>query len=155
MIKAILFDFDGTVADTISALREGVNLTMEQYGYPLHTDGDILRFINNGARELIRRAMPEELRTEILTGLVVLDAEYGEFRNYLESGGYSVIAETVEDIPGLKAIIDYEKHPCEWATKIGRTGFVSALYILNNDFSIMVYMPQAIAPTEIITELED
>ena len=99
--------------------------------------------------------LPEELITEVLTGLVVLDAEYEESRNYFESGGYSVIAENIEDIPGLKAIIDFEKHPCEWATKIGRTGFVSALYILNNDFSIMVYLPQDIAPTEIITELED
>ena len=99
--------------------------------------------------------LPEELITEVLTGLVVLDAEYEESRNYFESGGYSVIAENIEDIPGLKAIIDFEKHPCEWATKIGRTGFVSALYILNNDFSNMVYLPQDIAPTEIITELED
>lgn len=99
--------------------------------------------------------LPQELVTEVLTGLVVLDAEYGESRNYLESGGYSVIAENIEDIPGLKAIIDYEKHPCEWATKIGRSGFISALYILNNDFSIIVYLPQAIAPIEIITELED
>ena len=104
---------------------------------------------------LLPSHLPEELVTEILTGLVVLDAEYGESRNYYESGGYSVIAETIEDIPSLKAIIDFEKHPCEWATKIGRTGFVSALYILNNDFSIMVYLPQDIAPTEIITELED
>ena len=104
---------------------------------------------------LLPSHLPEELRTEILTGLVVLDAEYGESRNYLESGGYSVIAETVEDIPGLKCIIDYEEHPCEWATKIGKTGFVSALYILNNDFSIMVYLPQAIAPTAISNELED
>lgn len=104
---------------------------------------------------LLPSHLPEELRTEILTGLVVLDAEYGESRNYYESGGYSAIAEKIEDIPGLKAIIDYEKHPCEWATKIGRTGFISALYILNNDFSIMVYLPQDIAPTEIITELED
>ena len=104
---------------------------------------------------LLPAHLPEELRTEILTGLVVLDAEYGESRNYYESGGYSAIAENIEDIPGLKCIIDYEKHPCEWATKIGRTGFVSALYILNNDFSIMVYLPQAIAPTAIINELED
>ena len=104
---------------------------------------------------LLPAHLPEELRTEILTGLVVLDAEYGASRNYLESGGYSVIAENIDDIPGLKAIIDYEEHPCEWATKIGRTGFVSALYILNNDFSIMVYLPQDIAPTEISTELED
>ena len=104
---------------------------------------------------LLPAHLPEQLRTEILTGLVVLDAEYGESRNYLESGGYSVIAETVEDIPGLKAIIDYEKHPCEWATKIGKTGYISCLFILNNDYSIMAYLPQAIAPTEIITELED
>ena len=116
-----------------------------------------MRYTLGTANELslLPTHLPEELRTEILTGLVVLDAEYGEPRNYLESGGYSVIAENIDDIPGLKAIIDYEKHPCEWATKIGRTGFVSALYILNNDFSIMVYLPQAIAPTAIINELED
>ena len=104
---------------------------------------------------LLPAHLPEELRTEILTGLVVLDAEYSESRNYLESGGYSVIAENIEDIPGLKAIIDYEKHPCEWATKIGRTGYISALFILNNSFSIMAYLSQAIAPTAISNELED
>ena len=48
MIKAIIFDLDGTVADTISAIREGVNLTMEQFGYPVHTDADIRRFIKIG-----------------------------------------------------------------------------------------------------------
>ena len=61
MIKAIIFDLDGTVADTISAIREGVNLTMEQLGYPTHTDTDIRRFINHGARELIRQALPESV----------------------------------------------------------------------------------------------
>lgn len=62
MIKAVLFDFDGTVANTLSALREGVNLTMDLFGYPEHTEDDILRFINHGARELIRSAMPEPLQ---------------------------------------------------------------------------------------------
>ena len=61
MIKAIIFDLDGTVADTISAIREGVNLTMEQLGYPTHTDAGIRRFINHGARELIRQALPAEV----------------------------------------------------------------------------------------------
>ena len=116
-----------------------------------------LLYILGTANELslLPAHLPEELHTEILAGLEVLDAEYSESRNYLESGGYSVIAETIKDIPGLKAIVDYEKHPCEWATKIGRTGYISALFILSNSFSIMVYLPQDIAPTEIITELED
>lgn len=60
MIKAVLFDFDGTIANTIPAIREGVNRTMRLYGYPEHTDADVLRFINHGARELIRQAMPAE-----------------------------------------------------------------------------------------------
>ena len=64
MIKAIIFDLDGTVADTISAIREGVNMTMEQFGYPTHTDADIRRFINHGARELIRQALPESVSTD-------------------------------------------------------------------------------------------
>ena len=104
---------------------------------------------------LLPSHLPQELVTEVLTGLVVLDAEYGESRNYYEYGGYSVIAETIEDIPGLKAIIDFEKHPSEWATRIGGTGYISALFIMNNSFSIMVYLPQACAPTAIISELED
>ena len=58
MIKALIFDFDGTVADTIPALCEGVNLTMRRHGYPEHTEDDIRRFINNGARKLIERSMP-------------------------------------------------------------------------------------------------
>ncbi len=63
-IKAVIFDFDGTISDTIPAIREGVNLTMQSYGYPQHTDADIRRFINNGPRLLIQRAMPEGLRED-------------------------------------------------------------------------------------------
>ena len=99
--------------------------------------------------------LPERVRTEIFQGLVVLDCEYGQDRDYLSSGGYSLIAEISEDIPKLKEIIDYGTHPCEWATRIGNTGYISALFILNNDFSIMVYMPRAIAPAAILNELED
>lgn len=104
---------------------------------------------------LLPSHLPQRLVEEILQGLTVLDCEYGEDRHYLQSGGYSVLADSIEDIPSLKAILPIDKHPCEWATRIGRTGYVSALYILNNDFSIMVYLPESIAPTEIITELED
>ncbi len=62
MLKAVIFDFDGTIADTVPALCEGINLTMRHFGYPTHTEADILRFINNGARELVRRAMPKDLQ---------------------------------------------------------------------------------------------
>ena len=102
MIRAVLFDFDGTIADTISALREGVNLTMEQYGYPTHTDVDILRFINNGARELIRRAMPEELRRdEDLVDRVLADYNQNYLSVYHHTNrAYDGVAELISRLHG-------------------------------------------------------
>ena len=85
----------------------------------------------------------------------MLDAEYGTNRNYRESGGFSLIAETREDLPALNEIINTNIHAPEWATHIGKTGFVSALYIMNDDFSIMVYLPEKIAAVPIKLELED
>lgn len=98
-------------------------------------------------------SIPKQLRTEITQGLVVLDCEYGEDRNYLESGGCSIFVEDADDLPALKEIIDYTVHPCEWATRIGKTGYSSALFIMNDDYSILVYMPIEICPHSI--ELED
>lgn len=97
---------------------------------------------------------PDAVFTELLTGAVVLDSEYGEERDYHESGGYSVVIETADDLSALREIVNIDSRPCEWATIISSSGFISALYIFNNDYSIMVFMPQAIAPQAILNELE-
>ena len=107
------------------------------------------------ALALLPPHLPNELLTEVLTGLVVLDAEYGDDRDYRESGGYSLIAENWDDLPRLNEIINTNIHAPEWATHIGKTGFVSALYIMNNDFSLMIYLPLEIAAVPIKLELED
>ena len=98
--------------------------------------------------------LPEKLVTEIFQGILILDCEHEPTRNYLEIGGYSIIAETEEDISSFKHINLHTRQP-EWATFISNTGYISALYCLNNDFSIMAYMPLTIAPTIIRKELEE
>lgn len=100
--------------------------------------------------------LPEQVMTELFQGVMILDVEYGEERDYLQSGGYSLIAETENDVVQLRQILDVDTRPCEWATRIGRdTGYLSALYLLNDDFAIMVYMPISIAPGAILNDLED
>jgi phosphoglycolate phosphatase len=97
MIRAVIFDFDGTIADTISAIREGVNMTMRQYGYPEHTYDEVQSFINNGARQLVLRAMPEDLRSdEALWDRV--------FETYEESYGQTYM-QTKEAYDGLPELI--------------------------------------------------
>ncbi len=100
MIKAIIFDLDGTVADTISAIREGVNLTMEQLGYPTHTDADIRRFINHGARELIRQSLPEDVGTDPARVDEALDVYQGMYeRTYRNTNlCYDGMAEAMTEL---------------------------------------------------------
>ena len=105
---------------------------------------------------MVVRRIPERVYTELLRGTAILDAEYGEDRNYLLTGGYSLIAETADDLCRVKAVIDYDTHICEWVTVIGKdTGYLSALFVLNDDFSIMLYLPRAIASASILNELEE
>ena len=92
---------------------------------------------------------------EVYTGLMILDETYGYDRNWEESGGYAILAETAEDAEAIKAYVDYEKHPPEWVTTISYTGITSSLFVLNNDFSVIVYMPKAILPQALLNELED
>lgn len=98
---------------------------------------------------------PDEVFTELIISTSVLDIEYGDERNYLNVGGYSIVIEDIDDLPAVKAILDYDAHPCEWATRLGKSGYLSALYIINDDFSIMLFMPIEIAPAAILIELEN
>ena len=101
--------------------------------------------------------LPHQLIGEICRGVVVLDAEYGEERDYFKEGGYSLIVETMEDLQQAKDRFEPNRHLCEWATTIGNTGFCSALYILNNEFTILLYLPLELARSinDIIDNLED
>ena len=92
---------------------------------------------------------------EVYAGLVILAEEYGPDRNWEESGGYAILVDAAEDLETLKAYVDYEKHPPEWVTTISNTGITSSLFIMNNDFSIIVYMPKEILPQPLLSELED
>lgn len=64
MIKCIIFDLDGTLADTICDIRDGLNGMLSEYGFPTVTKEQTLANINNGALELVRRSLPEQYRKD-------------------------------------------------------------------------------------------
>ncbi len=67
--KLLIFDLDGTLADSIYSIRDAVNMAMDKYGFP-HRDYEQIRCaIGNGARELIRLSVPESVRgdTELVS----------------------------------------------------------------------------------------
>ena len=62
--RTVLFDMDGTLLDTLEDLRDSVNHMLEKYGQPLCTLDQTRRYVGNGARLLLRRAMGDALSPE-------------------------------------------------------------------------------------------
>ena len=58
MSTAILFDLDGTLLDTLEDLHNATNHTLAHFGCPLRSSDEIRAFVGNGARSLIRCALP-------------------------------------------------------------------------------------------------
>ena len=56
MNNLIIFDLDGTLADTRADIANAVNLTRAHYDLPILTYEDIITFVGNGAGKLIERA---------------------------------------------------------------------------------------------------
>ena len=54
-----IFDLDGTLLDTLQDLANIVNYALRQYGLPEHSLDDVRRFVGNGVRLLMERAVPD------------------------------------------------------------------------------------------------
>ena len=75
--KAVLFDMDGTLLDTLEDLCDSTNHALRQMGYPPRGIEEIRRFIGNGAEKQIRRAVPEGTSEEkIMETLAAFRAYY-------------------------------------------------------------------------------
>jgi len=59
MIKAVLFDLDGTLADSLIDLADGVNRAIASKGFPTHPVEAFKYFVGDGIPKMIERALPE------------------------------------------------------------------------------------------------
>ena len=58
-INTIIFDLDGTLLYTIEDLTDSTNFALTKLNFPTRTLEEITRFVGNGVRLLIERAVPE------------------------------------------------------------------------------------------------
>jgi len=58
-IKAVIWDLDGTLLNTLDDLAASTNAALEQNGLPQRTTDEVRQFVGNGVHKLIERAVPE------------------------------------------------------------------------------------------------
>lgn len=78
--KAVVFDLDGTLLDTIDDLADSMNSVLEQNGYPVHDIEAYKYFVGDGLRNLVSKALPADKRNDetINRGLAAMRSEYSK-----------------------------------------------------------------------------
>ena len=64
MIKAVLFDLDGTLVNSLFDLGASTNYALEKMGFPTHETEKFKIFVGDGMAKLIERALPESKRNK-------------------------------------------------------------------------------------------
>jgi phosphoglycolate phosphatase len=76
--RAVIFDLDGTLLNTLADLAAAHNRALTELGLPCHPTDAYRQFIGNGARVCVERTLPHEYRTSdiIDAGLAIQQREY-------------------------------------------------------------------------------
>ena len=63
-VRAVIFDLDGTLLDTLDDLHDAVNLSLERRGYGGHDRDRYRIMVGNGMRRLVEQALPQGARSD-------------------------------------------------------------------------------------------
>ncbi len=63
--KAVIFDLDGTLSDSIHSIKYSGDRTMEKFGYGPFSEEQYKYFVGDGARNLVKRALEAGGDTEL------------------------------------------------------------------------------------------
>ncbi|MFW6164531.1 MAG: HAD family hydrolase [Planctomycetota bacterium] len=82
--RAILFDLDGTLLDTLDDLADATNAVLSRLGFPTHPVEDFRYFVGDGLRTMVLRVLPESEQDEETVGQAMawFREEYG--RNWAD-----------------------------------------------------------------------
>jgi phosphoglycolate phosphatase len=114
--KAVLFDLDGTLLDTLDDLGDSMNAVLAAHGYATHPIRSYAAFVGDGVHNLVRRALPAEAgKNDALVNELVplMRSEYSR-RWKAKTRLYDGIPELLDGLSarGLRmAVLSNKPHP--------------------------------------------
>ena len=101
-----IFDLDGTLLDTLTDLAASCNYALRTHGMPEHSIDDVRRFVGNGVRLLMERAVPGG------AGHPDFEATFATFReHYMQHS-----LDTTRPYPGIPEVLaELKKRDCRLA----------------------------------------
>lgn len=118
MIKAVIFDLDGTLLDTLEDLTDSVNYILWKHGMPERTIDEIRSFIGNGVPTLIARSVPCNTDAETVKICVSEMMEYYKEHAEIKTKPYEGITELLEELSNRNIATAVVTNKAEEAAKI-------------------------------------
>ena len=106
MYNTYIFDLDGTLLDTITDLAASCNYALRTHGMPEHSVDDVRRFVGNGVRKLMERAIPHGAENPDF------EATFATFREHYMHHSL----DTTQPYPGIPEVLaDLKARGCRLA----------------------------------------
>jgi len=121
--KAVVFDLDGTLLDTLEDIGDSANRVLAERGLPTHQMDDYRYFVGDGARELVIRSLPENAKDSETVNACVEEFRKDYRQNWqVKTRPYDGIREMLDALEdrGLKMAVLSNK-PHEFAVKCVET----------------------------------
>ena len=95
--KAVIFDLDGTLINSIDDLADSANAVLRQYGFPTHDTESYKYRVGNGIRKLMQRALPQDKQDLLDAALAKFKQIYAE-HNMDKTAPYDGIKELLQTL---------------------------------------------------------
>ena len=97
--KAIVFDLDGTLLDTLEDIANSANTVLARHGFPTHNLDDYRNFVGDGVTTLITRVLPGEKRHDDTIAECVRAFREEYSRNWnVKTTPYDGVAEMLDEL---------------------------------------------------------
>lgn len=109
--KAVIFDMDGTILNTLEDLKNATNYSLRQFNMPERTLEEVRMFVGNGIRKLLERAVPAGTSAEKIDEILDVFLKYYEVHSADNTSSYPGIHELVEKLKaaGIKTAVSTNK----------------------------------------------
>lgn len=99
--KAVIFDLDGTLLNTLEDLTDSTNFALEYYKFPPRTVDEIRQFVGNGVKKLIERAIPDGLNNPYFENCLALFKKHYKKNMFNKTTGYDGISQMLDKLKSM------------------------------------------------------